>query len=145
MRKEIFKTISQIIPHRTPMLMIDCYKKIDNNNALSEKTFWEGDYGCENGIVIDSILIECVAQAVAAHYGYQSLMKKEKSPGMGMLVSVDTFDFYHEVFENSKIDIFISKTDRIGAFKLFKGEIRIKDKIMANGNIKIFNPKNKEG
>ncbi|MBU2454360.1 MAG: hypothetical protein KJ668_13710 [Proteobacteria bacterium] len=138
--KIIFKNITQIIPHRNPMLMIDGYQKIDNDNGFSEKTFQEGDYGCKDGIVIDSILIECVAQTVAAHYGYQSLLKKEKAAGIGMLVSVDSFDFYHPVVEKSKIDIVISKTDRIGAFKLFKGEIRLQDKIVASGNIKVFNP-----
>ena len=135
------KNIAQIIPHKNPMVMIDTYQRIDNDHASSEKTFPKNDYGCENGFVIDSILIECVAQTVAAHYGYQSLMKKEKSPDTGMLVSVDKFNFYHQISENSKIDIFISKTDRIGAFKLFKGQIRMKDKIVAAGNIKIFNPK----
>ena len=140
MGKVILKNITQIVPHRNPMLMIDCYKRIDNDNALSEKTFREGDYGCENGLVIDSILIECVAQTVAAHYGYKSLMIKKKNSGIGMLVSVDTFKFYHQVLEKSKIDIFITKTDRIGAFKLFKGDIRMKDKIVATGNIKIFHP-----
>ena len=144
MGKVILKNITQIVPHRNPMLMIDYYKRIDNDTALSEKTFREGDYGCENGLVIDSILIECVAQTVAAHYGYQSIIKKEKDAGMGMLVSVDTFDFYHPILGKSKIDIFISKTDEIGAFKLFKGEIRMKDKIMAAGNIKIFNPEKED-
>ena len=144
MEKIIIKNITQIIPHRTPMLMIDFYKRIDKDNALSEKAFQKNDYGCENGIVIDSILIECVAQTVAAHYGYQSMMENKKDAGMGMLVSVDTFDFYYPVLENSKIDIFITQTDKIGAFKLFKGEIRMKDKLMATGNIKVFNPENEE-
>ncbi|MBU8910859.1 MAG: hypothetical protein KOO65_06280 [Desulfobacterales bacterium] len=143
MKKVILKNITQILPHRNPMLMIDYYKRIDNDNALSEKTFQKGAYGCENGLVIDSILIECVAQTVAAHYGYRSLMKK-KDASMGMLVSVDKFDFYHPILEKSKIDIVVSKTDRIGAFKLFKGEIRMKDKIMATGNIKVFNPEKKD-
>lgn len=144
MTTAIFKNMAKIIPHRVPMLMIDNYKKIDKNTALSEKSFRENDYACENGMVIDGILIECVAQTVAAHYGYQSLIKKTKSPGIGMLVSVDTFDFYHPVLEKSKIDIFISKTDEIGAFKLFKGEIRMKNKIMAAGNIKVFNPEKED-
>ena len=144
MEKAIFQNITRIIPHRDPMLMIDCYEKIDNDNALSEKTFQKGDYGCENGVVIDSILIECVAQTIAAHYWYQSLIKKEKSSGIGMLVSVDTFNFYHLVLEKSKINIVISKTDRIGAFKLFKGEIRMKDKLVAEGNIKVFNPEKED-
>ena len=144
MEKLIIKNITQIVPHRNPMLMIDFYKRIDKDNALSEKTFQKNNYGCENGIVIDSILIECVAQTVAAHYGYQSMIEKKKDSGMGMLVSVDTFYFYYPVLENSKIDIFITQTDKIGAFKLFKGEIRMEDKLIAAGNIKVFNPEKEE-
>jgi len=144
MEKVLLKNISRILPHRHPMIMIDTYKRIDNDTAVSEKIFRETDYGCKNGMVIDSILIECVAQTVAAHYGYQAIIKKEKSPGIGMLVSVDTFNFYHPVSDNSKIDIFISKTDTIGAFKLFRGEIRMEDKVIAAGNIKVFNPEQKD-
>ena len=81
---------------------------------------------------------------MAAHYGYQSLIKKDDTPGIGMLVSVDTFDFHHIVLETSKIDIVISKTDRIGAFKLFKGEIHMEEKIMAGGHIKVFTPEKTE-
>ena len=92
-----------------------------------------------NAIIIDSILIECVAQTVAAYYGYQSLIRQDENPDIGMLVSVDKFNFYQRVMENSEIEIFISKTDQIGAFKLFKGEIRLKNKIVATGNIKVFN------
>lgn len=143
--KMIYENITQIIPHRNPMIMIDNYKRISGDNAFSEKTFQKNDYGCENGIVINSILIECVAQTVAAHYGYQIIiMKKEKSPGIGMLVSVDAFNFYHPVLENSKIDIIISKTAIVGAFKLFKGEIRLKNKVVAEGSIKVFNPEKKD-
>jgi len=57
-----------------------------------------------------------------------------------MLVSVDKFDFYYPVSGKSKIDIMISKTDRIGSFKLFKGDVRMKNKLMAAGNINVFNP-----
>jgi predicted hotdog family 3-hydroxylacyl-ACP dehydratase len=140
MPKVILKNITQIVPHRSPMLMIDAYSKIDNNNALSEKTFQEGSYGCQNGVVIDSILIECVAQTVAAHYGYQLLEEENTNFEIGLLVSVDKFDFYYQVREKSKIDIIISKIDQIGAFKLFKGEIRMEIKMVAAGNIKVFNP-----
>ncbi len=144
MSKIILKDITQIIPHRCPMIMIDSYSRIDNDNALSEKTFREGDYGCENGVVIDSILIECVAQTAAAHYGYQSLITQDENPGIGMLVSVDKFNFYQRVTSTSKIEISITKTDEIGAFKLFKGEVSLNRQTVAAGNIKVFNPENED-
>jgi len=144
MSKVVLKDITQIIPHRYPMIMIDSYSRIDNDNALSKKKFQKGNYGCENGFVIDSILIECVAQTVAAHYGYQSLITQDEKPGIGMLVSVDKFNFYHKVTETSEIEISILKTDEIGAFKLIKGEISLKGQTIATGNIKVFNPENED-
>lgn len=140
MAKPIYKNIEQIIPHRYPMLMIDSYKKIDSDTASSEIYFKPGNYGCENGYVLESILIESVAQTVAAHFGYKSLMKEENDPDIGMLTSVDTFIFYEKVKDTSKIDIRIFKTDEIGEFKLISGDIRVNEKLVAKGHIKVFNP-----
>jgi len=142
MSKIVLKDITQIIPHRYPMIMIDSYSRIDNDNAVSKKTFQKEDYGCENGVVIDSILIECVAQTAAAHYGYQALINQDENPGIGMLVTVDKFNFYHKVMATSEIEISISKTDEIGAIKLIEGKVSLKSRIVATGNIKVFNPEN---
>lgn len=140
MAKPIYKNIEQIIPHRYPMLMIDSYKKIDSDTASSEIYFKPGNYGCENGYVLESMLIESVAQTVAAHYGYKLLEKEENEPDIGMLTSVDKFIFYEKVKDTSKIDICIVKTDEIGAFKLITGEICVNGKLVAKGCIKVFNP-----
>mgnify|MGYP003960753347 CR=1 FL=1 len=140
MIKPIHKNIEQILPHRPPMLMIDGYTRIDSDNASSEMHFEPSNYGCENGYVLDSMLIECVAQTVAAHFGYKSLGKDEGYPELGMLTSVDTFVFNDMVKDTSKIDIRISKTDEIGAFKLIYGEISVQGKLVAKGRIKVFNP-----
>ena len=140
MTKIIYKNIEQILPHRHPMLMIDSYKKIDNNTASSVIQLKQDNYGCENGYVLESMLIESVAQTVAAHFGYKSLMKEENDPDIGMLTSVDTFIFYEKIKDTSIIDIRIFKTDEIGAFKLISGDIRVNEKLVAKGRIKIFNP-----
>lgn len=141
----MYKEITRIIPHRYPMVMIDGYKRINDDSALSEKTFRANDYGCHNGTVLDSILIECFAQTVAAHHGYKALQEKNQKPSMGMLVSVDAFHFFHPVPEDARISIFIEKTDQIGPFKIMKGEIDINGKLVATGQIKIYNPENEPG
>ncbi|MCF6248086.1 MAG: hypothetical protein L3J69_12095 [Desulfobacula sp.] len=140
MAKSIFQNIKQIVPHRSPMLMIDSYQKIDSDTAYSVKHFTQDSYGCENGFVIDSMLIESVAQTVAAHYGYKALEKNQSDPDPGMLTNVDTFVFHEKVKDTSKIEIRISKTNKVGAFKLFRGEIYVKKKLVAKGHIKVFNP-----
>ena len=141
----MFKEITQIIPHRHPMVMIDGYKRVSDDLALSEKKFSAGDYGCSNGTVLDSILIECLAQTVAAHHGYKALQEKSQKPVMGMLVTVDSFDFFHPVPGEATISISIEKTDQVGPFNIMKGEISIKGKLMARGQIKIYNPENEPG
>ena len=140
MTKPIYQNIEQIIPHRRPMLMIDSYKRIDNDTASSKIHLTSGNYSCENGYVLESMLIESVAQTVAAHFGYKSLEKEESNPDIGMLTSVDTFLFYEKVKDTSKIEIRILKTDEIGAFKLITGEICVNEKLVAKGRIKVFNP-----
>jgi predicted hotdog family 3-hydroxylacyl-ACP dehydratase len=138
----MYKKITRITPHRPPMVMIDGYKRINDDSALSGKTFCANDYGCCDGTVLDSILIECLAQTVAAHHGYKTLQGKNQKPTMGMLVSVDAFHFFHPVPEDASISLFIEKTDQIGPYKIMKGEIDIKGKLVASGQIKIYNPEN---
>lgn len=140
MAKSIYENIEQIIPHRSPMIMLDSYKKIDGKTACSEMHFGPGNYGCENGYVLESILIECVAQTVAAHYGYKSLGKNDGDSELGMLTSVDSFIFHKMVKDTSKIKISIFKKDEIGAFKLISGEIHVQGNLVAKGHIKVFNP-----
>ena len=139
----MFKEITRIIPHRHPMIMVDGYKRISKDSALAEKTFRPKDYGCNNGIVVESILIECIAQTVAAHYGYKALKREDQKPAMGMLVTVDAFNFFHPVPEDATILISIEKKDQIGPFNIIKGEINSQGKLMASGQIKIYNQEDK--
>jgi 3-hydroxyacyl-[acyl-carrier-protein] dehydratase len=138
----MFKEIYRIVPHRYPMIMIDGYKRVSEDSALAEKSFSARDYGCSNGTVLDGVLIECIAQTVAAHHGYKLLQEENGRPVNGMLVSVDTFEFFHSVPDNATISISIEIIDRIGAFILIKGEIKLKETLVAMGQIKVFNSKN---
>ncbi|MCP3940722.1 MAG: hypothetical protein GY710_04475 [Desulfobacteraceae bacterium] len=136
----MFKEITRIIPHRDPMVMIDGYKRISDDCAMAEKTFSAESYGCANKTVLDGILIECLAQTVAAHHGYKVLQDNNIEPAMGLLVGVDFFNFFHPVPWDASILIFIKKTDHIGPFTILKGEIKVKEKLMADGQLKIYNP-----
>jgi len=136
----MYRDIKKIIPHRDPMVMIDGYHKIDSDHASAEKTFHSGDYGVCNGYILDSILIECVAQTVAAHLGYKYIVEKsEKGQAKkGMLVSVDTFAFLSRARKGSTVHIKIKKTNELGAFKMFNGKLLIDDQLIAEGDLKLY-------
>ncbi len=136
----MYRDIKKIIPHREPMIMIDGYQKVDEDNAIAEKTFLRDDYGVHNGYVADSFLIECVAQTVAAHFGYKEMTKKDSSKEPGMLVTVDLFHFDHRVKADSLITITIKKTNQVGPFNIYQGDIQNENKTVAHGEIKLFVP-----
>ena len=127
------------------MILIDSYTRISETKAVAEKQFSPGDFGCTNGFVLEPILIECMAQTVAAHHGFKALKTKETRPSKGMLVSVDSFEFFHPVPHTTAISIAISKTDEIGPFHLISGEIKTQDTLLAKGTIKIFNQQTDSG
>jgi len=143
--QSMFKDITKIIPHRPPMVMIDQYTRISKTAGKATKQFSGQDYGCDEGIVLQGILIECMAQTVAAHHGYSKLDYKNNVPATGMLVTIDSFDFFHPVPENESITITVDETDKIGPFHLIQGEILCGEKRMAQGRIKIFNSPHDHG
>lgn len=134
-----YTNISAIIPHRAPMVMIDRFTKDSDVAGTGKKQFALGNYGCENGFVLQTILIECVAQTVAAQHGYNQLSKDNPKPALGLLVSIDHFEFFHPVPQNALITIKVNKTNEIGLFHLISGEILLGEEQMARGSIKIFN------
>lgn len=132
--------INRLIPHRPPMVMLDGFTPDSDTAGTAEKTFSRDDYGCEDGIVIQGMLIECVAQAVAAHRGYFQLGNGDAEAAMGMLVTIDHFDFFHPVPEDAAITIKVSKTDERGPFHLIRGDIFCRGKMMVSGRLKVFYP-----
>ena len=136
----MYQNLKTIIPHREPMVMIDGYEKIDKDNAISEKTFLPDDYSIYKGYVVESILIECIAQTVAAHFGFDALDKEDEFKKPGMLVTVDTFSYFERVKEGAKVDITIKKTNEIGPFCIYFGKITCNKKPVAEGEIKLFVP-----
>ncbi|MFO7749229.1 MAG: hypothetical protein R6V54_03965 [Desulfobacteraceae bacterium] len=131
--------VEQLIPHGKPMIMIDGYCRIDDKRALSEKTFSADDYAVCRGFVMDSVLIECLAQTVAAHSGYNAVVEKKSRPGQGMLVAVDLFDFYDRIAAPATITINIQQKDQFGSFTMYSGTVRQREKTVAKGDIKVFN------
>jgi predicted hotdog family 3-hydroxylacyl-ACP dehydratase len=117
--------------------MVDRLLQFDSGSALTEKTFKDSDYGVKNGIVLESALIECMAQSVAIKEGIDA-EANNRNPDTGMLVSVDNFDFFSSVPSNTRLEIYAEKTAQIGSCVIINGEIREGEKIVAKGGLKIF-------
>lgn len=133
--------IKQILPHRSPMLLIHKYRKIDKDTATAFVQLTPDSYACADGWISPGMLIDAMAQTVAAHLGYEALENNDKEPAPGMLTNVDEFEVHEKIKDTSLIEIKTVKTDEIGPFKLISGKMKICGKLVAAGRIKVFNPK----
>ncbi len=140
MAENLFKNIEKIIPQRYPMILIDQYKRIDADTACSGAQFSPDSYGCHNGWVSETMLVEAVAQTAAAHIGYEAILENRKEKSIGMLATIDAFTWYDRVKDTERVEIRTTKTDEIGPFKLIEADITIGDRQIATGGIKVFNP-----
>ena len=129
--------VERFIPHRPPILMVDKMRHCDSDGAITEKTFRDSDYGVQDGVVLESALVECMAQSAAFKEGIDAATQNRK-PDMGMLVSVDNFEFLSSVESNSRLDIYAEKTGQIGSCIIIDGRICEGQKVVARGGLKFF-------
>ena len=64
--------IEQLLPHRAPMRWIDALVECTETTAVATATFSAEHFAVENGAVLETALVECVAQTVAAALGRRS-------------------------------------------------------------------------
>ncbi len=119
------------------MIMIDALIKMDTRSVLAEKTFKTDDYGVKNGYVLESALVECMAQTVAAKNGINAL-NKSSEPEIGMLVGVDNFEFLAPVKTNVILEIYAEKSNQVGPVAIIDGTIRSENELVARGSLKIY-------
>ncbi len=129
--------VLELIPHRPPMVMIDRLVRCDAASAEATKTFREGEYGVGGGRVEDSLLVECVAQTVAAMQGYAHKQQGGR-PSQGMLVGIDDFSVHAAASAGVPLTIEVSITHTVGQFRIVSGSVTQQGKLVAQGQVKVF-------
>jgi predicted hotdog family 3-hydroxylacyl-ACP dehydratase len=129
--------INQLLPHREPMIMIDALVHIESDSATAIKTFSAGDYGLDGQYVSEPLLIECLAQTVAAAQGYHA-RKAGKAAPKGMLVGVNDFVINYPPVAGSELELNIKIDRHIGPFCFTKAYIRQQGRVIAQGELKLY-------
>ena len=130
--------LEQILPHRPPMVLIDSLTRCDSETAQASKTFTSGDYGLEeDGRVTEPMLIECLAQTVAAAQGRQARLHGDE-PAEGMLVGVSGFEFLRHACQGEALTLTTRVTHRVGQFLVVEGSVRAAEELIATGELKLY-------
>jgi predicted hotdog family 3-hydroxylacyl-ACP dehydratase len=84
--------IEQLIPHRAPMRWVEELLDCTDTTATATTRFTATHFAVADGAVIETALVECMAQTVAAALGQR--LRANGTPGAannGMLAAVSNF------------------------------------------------------
>jgi len=132
--------IENLIPHRPPMCWIKTLDECTATTATATACFAEDDFAVADGKVLETALVECVAQTVAAALGRRAQSGGDKSGpvGHGMLVAASNFKIISRPSAGQMLRIEIRETRRLGPMLLIAGTISCAGQAVAAGELSLY-------
>ena len=136
----MFAAIENLIPHRAPMRFINALIACDEKTATATACFSGNDFAVTDGKVIESALVECIAQTVAAALGQRAQMngKTSGTTANGMLIAVSNFKITAHPAAGKMLEIEISETRRLGSMLMIHGKIVCGGNLIAAGDLSLY-------
>ncbi|MHC5054335.1 MAG: hypothetical protein ACYTKD_06420 [Planctomycetota bacterium] len=137
--KRPIPAIEDIIPHRHPIVMVDALIEASDDGGVGAKTFREGDYGLDGEKVMETALVESIAQTAAAVQG-ERFRREGGGPKVGFLVTVSGFRFLSEAVRGEKLLMTVRVLRRLGRMALVAGSASCDGRTVAEGELKFYLP-----
>lgn len=133
-------TIETLIPHRPPMLWLKSLAACSETTATATACFSEQDFAVADGKVLETALVECVAQTVAAALGQRAQSGGGKSgpAANGMLVAASNFKILSRPLAGQTLQIEVRETKRLGPMLLVSGTIMCDGQMVAAGELSLY-------
>lgn len=121
------------------MLWINALTSCTETTATATACFGENDFPVAGGKVIETALVECIAQTVAAALGQQAREKEQSGvAGLGMLVGVSNFKIQSRPPAGKVLSIEVRERRRLGPMRLISGSIACDGQIIAAGDLSVY-------
>jgi predicted hotdog family 3-hydroxylacyl-ACP dehydratase len=133
--------IEKLIPHRAPMRFIDALVECSETTAVATVCFGSDSFAVADGFVLETALVECVAQTVAAALGQHAEIRGQSDSGMavaGMVVAVSKFKIQSRPPAGKRLRIEIRELKRLGLMRRVAGEISSDGKSIASGELTLY-------
>ena len=129
--------ITNLLPHREPMLLIDELKDIVPLHSataimnVKKDTFYVNGHFPDNPVMPGVLIVEAFGQAAAALTAH-GIDKKEYEDKLVFLMSVEKARFRNPVIPDCKLELKIEAIRSHGRVWKYKGEAFVGDKRMAD-------------
>lgn len=133
------QTIEELIPHRAPMRWVESLVECTDTAATAETRFVPEHFAVESGGVIESALVECTAQTVAAALGHRMRASgKSGASNNGMLAAVSGFKIFSRPPLNETLTIEVREVKRLGPMLMIAGKISSGSTLIASGDLSLY-------
>ena len=131
--------IEQLIPHRAPMRWVDALIDCTETTATATTMFTANHFAVANRAVIETALVECMAQTVAAALGQRMRASgKTGAANNGMLAAVSNFKIHSSPPMNLELTIEVREVKRLGPMLMIAGTISCGTRLIATGELSLY-------
>ena len=131
--------LDELLPHRPPMRWIDKLAECAETSAVATVNFANNSLAVADGWVLETALVECVAQTVAAALGHRACARGRSGlPISGMLTSVSNFRILARAPAGTLLRIEVRELRRLGMMLMVSGTVSREGQIVAAGELTLY-------
>jgi predicted hotdog family 3-hydroxylacyl-ACP dehydratase len=121
------------------MRWIDALTECTDTTARATASFTTEHFAVADGTVIETALVECMAQTVAAALGHRSRASgKIGTANNGMLAAVSNFKIRSRPPLDKTLTIEVRELKRLGPMLLITGTIACDGQLIATGELSLY-------
>lgn len=132
-------SIEELLPHRPPMRWVDALVDCTDTTVVATVHIREDHFALHDGALLETALVECVAQTVAAALGHR--MRASGQPGaanQGMLIGVTSFKIVAAPRAGETLTIETREVKRLGPMLLVAATITSAGQPIASGELSLY-------
>ena len=131
--------LDALIPHRPPMQWIDALTACTESTASATVCFIPGHFAVEDDVVLETALVESMAQVVAAAQGQRAQKAATANPaGNGMLGALSNFRIHSQPPLGKPLLIEVREVRRFGPMLLVAGTVSYLGRPIASGELTLY-------
>jgi predicted hotdog family 3-hydroxylacyl-ACP dehydratase len=129
--------ILELIPQRSPMIMIDSLITADEKSARGKLHILESNLFVENGVLAEPGLIEFIAQTAAAYTGFKN-KTTNREVSEGYIGAIKNLVIYELPKTNSHIESVIVVENEIVGYTIIAGHAYQDERLLAECEMRIL-------
>jgi predicted hotdog family 3-hydroxylacyl-ACP dehydratase len=131
--------IEALLPHRSPMRWLDALVDCTDTTATGIVKITAEHFAVVEGAMLESALIECAAQTVAAALGQRRRSTGDSGAApQGMLAAVSNFQVTARPAVDETLTIEVREVKRLGPMLMIAARLTCENKLIATGELTLY-------